>query len=148
MGIFHILMNLLKKNASIKSAILAQNATANILMTDARVKEIFNNELGIAILVYTKQYIDENGQTKKFYPDGMATLLPAEKLGNTYKGTTPEEFRAGDLNVQIVDDGTAIAVNTSFDPVQTVTKASEVVLPSFENMDKTYMIKCDTNVVY
>ena len=141
-------MNLLKKNKSIKDAILAQNVTANILMTDARVKEIFANELGIAILVYTKQYIDENGQTKKFYPDGMATLLPAGILGRTYKGVTPEEHRASDLNVQIVDDGTAVAVNTSFDPVQTITKASEVVLPSFENMDRTYMIKVDTNVVY
>ena len=137
-------MNYLKKNENIKSAILAQNVTANILMTDARVKEIFANELGITILVYTKQYVDENGNTKKFYPDGMATLLPAGTLGNTYKGVTPEEFRAGELNVQIVDDGTAVAVNTSFDPVQTITKASEVVLPSFENMDRTYMIKAYT----
>ena len=137
-------MNYLKKNDSIKSAILAQNATANILMTDARVKEIFANELGITLLVYAKQYVDESGNTKKFYPDGMATLLPAGTLGNTYKGVTPEEHRAGELNVQIVDEGTAVAVNTSFDPVQTITKASEVVLPSFENMDRTYMIKTYT----
>ncbi len=141
-------MNNLKKNKSIKDAILAQNVTANILMTDARVKEVFQNELGIAIIVYTKQYVDETGTTKKFYPDGMATLLPNGTLGSTYKGVTPEEHRSGDLNVQIVDDGTAVTVNTSFDPVQTVTKASEVVLPSFENMDKTYMIKCELNVNY
>ena len=137
-------MNLLKQNASIRSAILAQNVTANIFMTDNRVKELFSNELGISIIVYTKQYVDENGTAKKFYPDGMATLLPNGQLGNTYKGVTPEEHRAGELNVQIVDDGTAVAVNTSFDPVQTVTKASEVVLPSFENMDKTYMLKVGT----
>ncbi len=141
-------MNLLKKNASIKSDILAQNITANIFMTDNRVKEIFSNELGISVIVYTKQYVDENGQAKKFYPDGMATLLPNGILGNTYKGVTPEEHRASDLNVQIVDDGTAVAVNTSFDPVQTVTKASEVVLPSFENMDRTYMIKVASSVTY
>ena len=137
-------MNLLKKNEKIKSAILAQNVTANVLMTDARVKEIFSNELGITIIVYAKQYVDENGTTKKFYPDGMATLLPAGTLGNTYKGKTPEEHRSGDLKVEIVDDGTAVAVNTSFDPVQTVTKVSEVVLPSFENMDRTYMLKVGT----
>ena len=137
-------MNLLKQNASIRSAILAQNVTANIFMTDNRVKELFSNELGISIIVYTKQYVDENGTAKKFYPDGMATLLPNGQLGHTYKGVTPEEHRAGELNVQIVDDGTAVAVNTSFDPVQTVTKASEVVLPSFENMDKTYMLKVGT----
>lgn len=141
-------MNNLKKNNSIKSAILAQNQSANIFMTDNRVKELFANELGITIYVYTKQYIDENGNTKKFYPDGMATLLPSGILGKTYKGVTPEEHRAGELNVQIVDNGTAIAVNTSFDPVQTVTKASEVVLPSFENMDKTYMLKVEESVTY
>ena len=137
-------MNLLKQNASIRSAILAQNVTANIFMTDNRVKELFSNELGISIIVYTKQYVDENGTAKKFYPDGMATLLPNGQLGSTYKGVSPEEHRAGELNVQVVDDGTAVAVNTSFDPVQTVTKVSEVVLPSFENMDRTYMIKVGT----
>ena len=141
-------MNNLKKNNQIKNAILAQNVTANIFMTDNRVKELFSNELGISIIVYTKQYVDENGTVKKFYPDGMATLLPNGQLGSTYKGVTPEEHRAGELNVQVVDDGTAVAVNTSFDPVQTVTKASEVVLPSFENMDRTYMLKVEANVSY
>lgn len=140
-------MNLLKANASIKSAILAQNVTANIFMTDARVKELFNAELGIQILVYTKQYTDYSGNAKKFYPDGMVTLLPAGSLGSTWHGITPEEFRADALNVQVVD-GIAIAVNTSFDPVQTVTKASEVVLPSFERMDETYMIKVASSLSY
>jgi len=141
-------MNLLKQNTNIKNAILAQNVTANILMTDARVKEIFSSELGINIIVYAKQYIDESGNTKKFYPDGMVTLLPQGILGNTWKGVSPEEHRASDLNVQVVDEGTAIAVNTSFDPVQTVTKASEIVLPSFEGMDKTYMIKVASSLSY
>ena len=141
-------MNLLKQNASIKGAILAQNATANIFMTDNRVKELFANELGIDVLVYTKLYKDYSGNNKKFYPDGMATLLPPDTLGNTWKGVTPEEFERGKLDVSIVDNGTAITVNTSFDPVQTVTKVSEVVLPSFEKMDETYMIKVASSVSY
>lgn len=141
-------MNLLKQNASIKSAILAQNVTANIFMTDARVKELFNSELGVNIIVYTKLYTDYSGSAKKFYPDGMATLLPDGVLGNTWKGVTPEEFESGKLDVSIVDNGTAITVNTSFDPVQTVTKVSEVVLPSFERMDETYMIKVASSVSY
>ena len=140
-------MNLLKANASIKSAILAQNATANIFMTDNRVKELFSAELGIAILVYTKQYKDYSGNAKKFYPDGMVTLIPEGNLGETWHGVTPEQHRADALNVQVVD-GIAIAVNTSFDPVQTVTKASEVVLPSFERMDETYMIKVASSLSY
>ena len=141
-------MNLLKKNDNIKSAILAQNVTANIFMTDARVKELFSNELGISIIVYTKMYKDEAGNAKKFYPDGMVTLLPEGALGNTWFGVTPEEHRADQLDVSIVDTGIAVSVDTKFDPVQTTTKASEIVLPSFERMDETYMIKVAADVVY
>ena len=141
-------MNLLKQNVKLQKAILAQNATANIFMTDARVKEIFATELGVELLVYTKLYKDYSGTAKKFYPDGMVTLIPDGILGNTWKGVTPEEFESGKLDVSIVDNGTAITVNTSFDPVQTVTKVSEVVLPSFERMDETYMIKVASSVSY
>ena len=141
-------MNLLKQNVKLQKAILAQNATANIFMTDARVKEIFATELGVEPLVYTKLYKDYSGTAKKFYPDGMVTLIPDGTLGSTWKGVTPEEFESSKLDVSIVDNGTAITVNTSFDPVQTVTKVSEVVLPSFERMDETYMIKVASSVSY
>lgn len=141
-------MNLLKQNASIRSAILAQNTTANIFMTDARVKELFSTELGIAIIVYTKMYKDEAGNAKKFYPDGMVTLLPEGALGSTWFGVTPEQHRADKLDVTIVDSGIAVAVETKFDPVQTLTKVSEVVLPSFERMDETYMIKVASSLSY
>ena len=141
-------MNLLKANASVKGAILAQNATANIFMTDARVKELFSTELGVSIIVYTKMYKDEAGNAKKFYPDGMVTLLPEGALGNTWFGVTPEEHRADKIDVTIVNTGIAVAVETKFDPVQTVTKVSEVVLPSFERMDETYMIKVASSLTY
>lgn len=143
-------MNLLKQNTKIKSAILAQNATANILMTDARVKAIFSEELGIAIIVYAKLYKNEAGQTKKFYPDGMATLLPEGALGNTWFGVTPEEATLMDdpsYDCTVVD-GIAITVTNSVDPVQTKTIASEIVLPSFERMDETYMLKVASSVTY
>lgn len=141
-------MNLLKQNTKIKGAILAQNVTANVFMTDARVKELFKTELGIDIIVYTKLYKDETGTAKKFYPDGMVTLLPQGALGNTWFGVTPEEHRADKLDVTIVDTGIAVAVETKFDPVQTLTKVSEVVLPSFERMDETYMIKVKSSLSY
>ena len=141
-------LNLLKQNESIKSAILAQNITANIFMTDNRVKELFANELGLTIIVYTKQYKDETGAAKKFYPDGMVTLLPEGVLGNTWMGVTPEEHRSDKLDVSIVDNGIAVAVETKFDPVQTLTKVSEIVLPSYERMDETYMLKVLANLSY
>lgn len=138
-------MDYLKQNAKIKSAILAQNVTANVFMTDNRVKEIFSSELGISIIVYSKQYKKEDGTAAKFYPDGFATLIPSGALGNTWYGTTPEErtlMGSGEADVSIVNTGVAVAVTTTSDPVHTKTTVSEIVLPSYERMDSTYVIKC------
>ena len=143
-------MNLLKQNAKIKSAILAQNVSANIFMTDARVKELFANELGIEVIVYTKLYKNESNQAKKFYPDGMATLIPDGALGNTFYGVTPEEatlLEDSNYDCTIID-GIAVTVANSVDPVQTKTIASEIVLPSFERMQETYMLKVASSVTY
>lgn len=138
-------MNYLKQNATVRNAILAQNATANIMMNDARVKEIFANELGVSIIVYSKQYKNESGTVEKFYPDGFATLVPSGALGSTWYGTTPEErtlMGSGEADVSIVNTGVAVAVTTTNDPVHTKTTVSEIVLPSYERMDSTYVIKC------
>ena len=138
-------MDYLKQNKKIKSAILAQNVTANIFMNDNRVKEIFSAELGVNIIVYSKQYKNEEGTAAKFYPDGFATLIPNGALGNTWYGTTPEErtlMGSENADVSIVNTGVAVAVTVSNDPVQTKTTVSEIVLPSYERMDSTYVIKC------
>lgn len=137
-------MNWLKQNVKVRQYTLAQNVTANIIMTDARVRETFSTELGISIIVYSKQYKDENGVVKKFYPDGMATLIPDGALGNTWYGMTPEErtlIGRPDADVAIVDGGVAVSVTVTEDPVQTKTTVSEIVLPSFEAMDSTYTLK-------
>lgn len=143
-------MNLLKQNAKVKNYILAQNTTATVMVTDERVKAIFSAELGVSIVVYTKLYKDEAGTVKKFYPDGMATLLPAGSLGSTWYGVTPEEATLmEDKNYDCtLVDGVAVTVSNSVDPVQTKTIASEIVLPSFERMDETYMLKVAAAVTY
>lgn len=137
-------MNLLKQNAKIKSYVLSQNVTANIVMTDARVNEVFGNELGVSVVVYSKQFKDEDGVTQKFYPDKHATLVPNGQLGNLWMGITPEE-RTGMMNpsanVSVVNEGVAISVTISEDPVQTKTTVSEICLPSFERIDETYQIQ-------
>lgn len=138
-------MDLLKQNKKIRNAILAQNSAANIFMNDNRVKEVFSNELGISIIVYSKQYKNEAGTAAKFYPDGFATLIPTGSLGKTWYGTTPEErtlMGKPTADVSIVNTGVAVAVSVSEDPVQTKTTVSEIVLPSYERMDGTYVIKC------
>lgn len=138
-------MGYLRNNSKIKSAILAQNVTAYIFMTDNHVKQLFRDLLGIEIVVYTKMYKDELGVPMKFYPDGMATLLPAGTLGSTWYGVTPEE-RTGmqdkNADVMVIDGSATICVTTTVDPVQTKTIASEIVLPSFERMDEFGAIKC------
>lgn len=136
-------MNLLKKNDKIKAYILSQNANATVVVTDARVQEVFATELGVSIVVYSKQYKDESGVAHAFYPDNHATLVPNGALGNTWYGITPEE-RTGIMNpaadVSIVNTGVAVSVTISEDPVQTKTTVSEIVLPSFERIDETYQI--------
>lgn len=137
-------MNHLKQNAKLRSAILAQNVTANIFMTNARVVELFQTELNVTIVVYTKMFKDEAGNSQKFYPDGYATLLPDGALGSTWYGVTPEERtlmgNAG-ANVSIVNTGVAVAVTVTSDPVNTKTTVSEIVLPSYERMNETYVLK-------
>ena len=140
-------MNWLKQNVKVRDYTLSQNVTANIIMTDNRVKETFSTELGVTIIVYSKQYKDETGMVKKFYPDGMATLIPDKALGNTWYGMTPEErtlMARPDADVSIVDGGVAISVTVTEDPVQTKTTVSEIVLPSFESMSETYTLKVGT----
>ena len=137
-------MNWLKQNVKVREYTLAQNVTANIIMTDNRVRETFSTELGVTIIVYSKQYKDESGIVKKFYPDGMATLIPDGTLGNTWYGMTPEErtlIGRPEADVAIVDGGVAVSVTVTEDPVQTKTTVSEIVLPSFERMNETYTLK-------
>ena len=138
-------MDYLKQNKNNKSTNMAQNVTANIFMNDNRVKELFSSELGVNIIVYSKQYKNEEDVVAKFYPDGFATLIPNGPLGNTWRGTTPEErtlMGSKEADVSIINTGIAVAVTVSDDPVQTKTTVSEIVLPSYERMDSTYVIKC------
>ena len=134
----------LRQNEKIKAAILAQNVTANVMITDARVAEVFQNTLGINVIVYNKKYNDEEGNAQQFYPDDFATLIPEGNLGNTWYGTTPEErtlMGNSAANVSVVNTGVAISVFTLPHPVNTQTTVSEIVLPSYERMNETYVIK-------
>lgn len=137
-------MNYILQNVKVKSYVLAQNTTANVIMTDARVKELFLTELGVNIIVYTKLFKDENGSVQKFYPDGYATLVPDGALGSTWFGMTPEErtlLSKPDYDVSVVETGITVTISVTDDPVHTKTTVSEVVLPSFERMFETYTIK-------
>lgn len=134
----------LKKSAAFRSAVLAQNATANVFMNDARMKEAVKTEAELTVLIYDKQYKDENGVAHKYFKDGYVALVPDGELGSTWYGTTPEERTlrgSGKADVTIVNTGVAITVTVAEDPVNTKTTVSEILLPSFERMDETYVLK-------
>lgn len=136
--------NLIKNSKKVQSGVLAQNTTANVNYTTARVQAYIQEELNVTIVIYNKQFKDESGTAKKFYPDNIVMMLPQGTLGNTHYGTTPEERtlaqKAG-ASVSIVNTGVAVAVTITDDPVNTKTTVSEIVLPSFERLDECYAIE-------
>ncbi|MBS6466685.1 MAG: major capsid protein [Clostridium sp.] len=88
-------------------------------------------------------YIDDDGKEQYFYPDNKVTLLPEGSLGSTWFGTTPEERTArqvADVDVTVYGVGITVATKTEYGPpMKMSTFASEVVLPSYENMDSTFV---------
>lgn len=146
----YVLMNsntfqYLLENAQVKNAILAQNLTANIELTDDNVIAIVKARTKLTIVIYDKMFAAEDGTEQYFYPDNKVTLLPEGNLGSTYFGTTPEERTArqvADVDVSIFGTGIAIATKTEYGPpaITSVT-ASEITLPSYEGMDSTFVIE-------
>ena len=136
--------NYVKTCPKVQSYILAQNASANIMVTDDVVKNLFLTNLGVTIVVYAKQYKDESGTAQKFFADGYCALIPEGALGNTWFGTTPDErtlMADPNYDTALVGTGIAVTVTNTSDPVHTKTTVSEIVLPSYERMDETYVIK-------
>ena len=135
--------NLIKNSKKVRSGILAQNVSANVNYTSAKVKQFVEEELGISIVVYNKQFKDETGLAKKFYPDNIIAMLPNGSLGSTYYGVTPEEARGGQsgASVSVINTGVTVTVSTTVDPVNTKTTCSEIVLPSWERAEECYFLE-------
>ena len=118
---------------------------SSIIVTRRTASQFVETETQLKITLYDKMYKNEQGQDVKFYPDGYVTLLPSYNLGNTWFGTTPEEFdlMSGTANasVSVVNTGVAITTIKEPHPVNVQTIVSEIVLPSFERMDDIYVMK-------
>lgn len=127
----------------VKDSILAQNVTATITVDDSTVKEFIKQRTGLTILVHDKMFID-GGVEQYFYPDNKVTLVPNMKLGKTWYGDTPEMLTARQYeNTDLTVYGKGISIATSIKygpPAKYQTIASLVALPSYENMDGTYVI--------
>lgn len=136
--------NMIKNSKKVRSGVLAQNVTANVNYTTAKIKSFVEEELSVSIIIYNKQFKTESGIAKKFYPDNIVMMLPKGSLGSTWYGTTPEERTLASSNVadvSIVNTGVAVAVKITEDPVNTKTTVSEIVLPSFERMNDCYALE-------
>lgn len=134
-------------NAKIKLGMypLAAQA-ANVIVTDAQVKTYIESMTGVRIQVYEKMYTGLDGEDAYFYPSrGCATLLTGNTCGNTWYGTTPEEadLMSGNpaADVKIVNTGVAVSTEKIVLPVNIINWVSEIVLPSFENIDSVFNIK-------
>lgn len=133
------------ESAQVKNSLLAQNTTAIVEVNDDNVMAIVRNRTKLTIVLYDKMFVDEEGQEQYFYPDNKVTLLPDGALGSTWFGTTPEERTANqvaDVDVSIFGTGIAVAVKTEYGPpALTSVTASEIVLPSYEGMDSTFVLE-------
>lgn len=135
----------LRQNAAIKATILGNNANAQAAkLSKQALLDYISEEFDLEIVIYDKVYTDSTG-THKFIPDDTFILLPAQTLGKTWFGTTPEE---SDLmsspniaNVSVVDTGVAVTTMKKADPVNVETKVSMISLPSFEQANAVYILE-------
>lgn len=121
----------------------------DIILGRQKVLDYLRAELGIDVVLYDKMYDDGTGVAKKYVPDNKFALLPGTAVGKTVFATTPEEsdlMTSAKANVSIVDTGVAVTTTTEDDPVQVKTKVSMLSLPTFENMEKVFILDATQEV--
>ena len=135
----------LRLNKNIKDRYLSKSGAAFGYLTDSEIIAILKDTVDLdGIVLYDKQFRNENKVASKFVPDGYVALIPAGTIGQTCYGTTPEEADLMGSNVaqvQLVEGGIAITQEVTSQPVNLNTFASEIVLPSYERMDDVAVLK-------
>lgn len=139
-------------NASVKPDITSP-LTRDIILTDEDYMQYYERKTGIQFTVYDKEYcppgtsmFDNSAAAEFFYPQrGNITFMGAAIPGYTNYGTTPEEadLMAGntDAEVSIINTGVAVAMKKESLPVNIINWVSQIVLPSYENMNTVFNIK-------
>lgn len=147
--ITELLMNTVTLRGLLASESLAKAinplGAASIKINRSDLQRFVEDEAGVKITVYDKMFKNEQGEDLKYYPDGYVSFLPNYAFGNTWFGTTPEEFdlMTGNTNasVSVVNTGVAVTTIKEPHPVNVMTIVSEIVLPSFERMDDVFVLK-------
>lgn len=130
---------------------LFYNVPDGSLVADNEVRSRLETRFGVRIIVIDGTvenywYIDEHGVQTPYVPDNAVAIVPAGTLGNTWFGTTPEEADllggVSDARVEIVETGVAItSLVTPGPPVQVMTTASMICLPTLPNIKKMHIIQ-------
>lgn len=141
----------LLENEQIKNALISVTGQAINFVDESTVEEVLRRKMRLDWIPYDKMFEDYDGTQKKFYPDNYITILGSGQLGNTWRGTTPEELTTignfmnvpqAPVDITVLDNGIAVAIQNEYKPSFTVTTtASQIVLPSFEGMDTIFVIK-------
>ena len=137
---------LLRNNAVIKNRFLSKSGLALGYMSDSDIIAVLKDVAELdGVILYDKQFRNENKQARKFVPDGYVALIPTGTLGSTWYGTTPEEADLMNKNteaqVKLVETGIAITTIPQKHPVNLNIFGSEIVLPSYERMDEVALLK-------
>ena len=139
-----VTFNYMMKMTNIKNRFLTASGLAIGYPTRGEIRKVVEDTAEIRIIIYDKQFRDENKVAHKFVPDGYVALIPDGALGNTYYGTTPEEadlMGKGAAEVAIVNQGIAVTQIVDPHPVNVNTFVSQIVLPSYERMDDVALLK-------
>lgn len=141
----------LLENEQVRNALITLSGQTINFMDESTVEEVLRRRMRLDWIPYDKMFEDYDGTQKKFYPDDYITILGNGQLGNTWRGTTPEELTTignfmdipkAPVDITVLDSGIAVAVQNEYKPSFTVTTtASQIVLPSFEGMDTIFVIK-------
>lgn len=114
-------------------------ANGKVTLNEDAVRNYIYDQTGITIQVYEKKYKGLDGKVTRFIPEDLFIMLPDGTLGETVFGTTPEEadlMASQNAKVAVIDTGVAVTTTEQVDPVNVVTKVSQVVMPSFDAADE------------
>ena len=129
--------NLIGKTNAVKNAVYVF-ANGSVDVGRPEVKSYILRQTGCNVWIYDKGYVNDSGVWTKFIPNNVVSLLP-DMVGKTWFGTTPEEsdlMNDPTVQVELVDMGVAITNSKESDPVNVMTKASMICLPSGELADR------------
>ena len=135
--------NYIRNNQKIIKTIFVLSNGQVGAISDERLTQYIDDELGLELVIYGKRYKNDAGAVTQFVPDDMVALFPSGNLGTTWFGTTPEEsdLMSGTAdNVAITDVGVAVTTMKKSDPVNVETKVTMICLPSFESADSVFLL--------